>query len=114
MIISIGIDLVEIERIRRAMANPRFAERILSSREKVETMSPAKMAGRWAAKEAIVKCWPQVLRWQDIEITSGESGAPQPKILAPTDEIGKYQLHLSITHERTHAAAFAVLECFDQ
>ncbi len=56
MIERIGVDLVSVERIRRAMERPGFTDRVLSVAERRESESAEYVAGRWAAKEALVKC----------------------------------------------------------
>ncbi len=55
MIVGLGIDIVEVARIAEAMKNPRFIERILTPIEREFCTTPQKVAGRWAAKEAIAK-----------------------------------------------------------
>lgn len=110
MIVGLGMDLVEIARIRRAMENPRFLERILTPTEREFAVSPAQVAGRWAAKEAIYKALGVPLTWQDIEVLPAAHGAPRATIRSPHIDPGRLRLQVSITHERTHAAAVAVVE----
>lgn len=110
MIVGLGTDLVEIARIQRAMVNPRFIARILTDREREFVVSPAQVAGRWAAKEAIYKALGIPLHWHQIEILPDELGAPRPRILSPYFDPGRLRLHVSITHERSMASAVAILE----
>lgn len=109
MIVRIGLDIVETERIRRAMANPRFASRILTARERGRALSVAYVAGRWAAKEAIAKAIGTDLSWQDVDIDNDPTGHPyalfREGVLAPNQ-----QVQISITHERNLAAAVAILQ----
>ncbi len=109
MIVRVGLDIVETERIRLAMANPRFVNRILTARERSRVLSVAYVAGRWAAKEAIAKAVGTDLSWKDVEIENDSGGQPfalfRAGVLAPNQ-----QIHLSITHERKMAAAVAILQ----
>lgn len=109
MVLSVGTDIVEIARIRRAMQNPRFLARILTIREREISTDPQFVAGRWAAKEAISKCLPSVSRWQDVEVLKGKHGEPVVK-LAPSVADDTLRIHVSISHERSLAVAFAVVE----
>ena len=123
MIVGLGMDLVEIARIRRAMENPRFLERVLTPTEREFAVSPAQVAGRWAAKEAIYKALGLhsyftagvqalgiPLSWQDVEILPAAHGAPRATVRSPHYNAGRMRLQVTITHERTHAAAVAVVE----
>lgn len=110
MIVGLGMDLVEIARIRRAMANPRFLERVLTRTEREFVVTPAQVAGRWAAKEAIYKALGVPLSWQDIEVLPSATGAPRATVRSVHYNPGRMRLQVTITHERTHAAAVAVVE----
>ena len=77
MIVAIGVDVIEVSRITTAMENPRFLKRILTLKEREMIKHPARVAGRWAAKEAIAKCLSSLhlkLSWHDIEILNDVSG----------------------------------------
>lgn len=110
MIVGIGLDLVDVKRIRRAMANPRFVARILTPDERVHCRTAESVAGRWAAKEAIAKAIGLELTWQQVEIVGGPNGVPVANMLSPTFKMAEHRIHVSITHERGHAAAVAILE----
>lgn len=105
MVKGLGIDLVEMVRIAKAMRNPRFVLRILTPRERLQALTVEYVAGRWAAKEAIAKAWPQALNWHDVEILSAPTGQPVAYIRGKSEGI-----LISITHERTHAAAVAIVQ----
>lgn len=105
MILAVGVDLVSVVRIEAAMQNPRFTARILTKAEREYCDTPEKTAGRWAAKEAIQKCLPTRLRWHEIEILSSPAPLARVNGLPPGTRI-----HVSISHERKMAVAFAVLE----
>jgi holo-[acyl-carrier protein] synthase len=110
MVIGVGIDLVEIGRIAQAMENPRFVYRILTDRERMLFRTPVQVAGRWAAKEAIAKAVGLHLRWQQVEVLPDELGVPTASVWSPDYDPNRLRLKVSITHERTHAAAVAILE----
>lgn len=124
MIVGIGIDLVEIERIKRAAERrgERFLGRIYTPVEveycKSMKRSEQHLAGRWAAKEAAAKALGTgifgSIRFRDIEITNDEKGKP---LLALTGdaariagELGAARFHVSIAHSDTHATAVVVME----
>ncbi|MBX3112477.1 MAG: holo-ACP synthase [Fimbriimonadaceae bacterium] len=110
MIERIGVDVVETARVAQAMKRPGFTERILTSRERGQKMSLARVAGRWAAKEAVAKCLPGVRRWHDVEVFNKEDGSPYLEVHHPSFDASTHVLHLSISHERGLAAAMVVLE----
>jgi len=110
MIVGLGIDLVEITRIEEAMQNPRFQERILTRKERDYCITPFHVAGRWAAKEAVAKAVGVHLGWQEVEILPNDMGVPTAQITSMHFDPIRFRIHVSITHERTHAAAVAVLE----
>lgn len=110
MVVGVGIDLVEIKRVKKAMENPRFIDRILTPREAEFCVKPEQVAGRWAAKEAIYKAVGLNLKWQEVEILPNELGVPSATIRSASFDPGRLRVHVSITHEKTHAAAVAILE----
>jgi holo-[acyl-carrier protein] synthase len=110
VIVGLGIDLVEVSRIRRALKHPRFIERILTERERVDGLTPERVAGRWAAKEAVAKAVGVFLRWHDVEIHNLASGAPLVTIDPEIFKMDGLRLHISISHVKGNAVAVAVLE----
>ena len=124
MIVSIGVDIVEVYRIRDAISrNARFAERVFTAAEREQceakgVQSAASYAGRFAAKEAFLKGlktgWRGKITWHDIEIITDENGAPTMQIEGEAAEIlrqlGADRVHLSISHTNDHAVAQVVLE----
>lgn len=121
MILGIGIDLVELERIRRFGAE-RLARRILTDRERAymprsEGRILEFLAGRFAAKEAVSKAAGTgigKLRFQDIEIIPDDRSCPQvrlsPQCRDALEWEGEVRLHLSITHSERYATAMVVAE----
>lgn len=97
-ILGMGIDLVSIQRIKEAMEKPGFLEKVLTERERAIVKTPESVAGRWAAKEALMKTGCGVKTFKEIEILPDETG--QPRVTAPQ---GNWMV--SITHEKEMAAA---------
>ena len=121
-IIGHGIDLVECARIARIMDRhgDRFLARVLTKAERAraaEFTNPVQfIAGRWAAKEAIMKMigtgWRGQIAWTDMEILPDDLGKPVVKLTGETarlaEQLGITKVLLSITHTRDHAAASAI------
>ncbi|MCH8980297.1 MAG: holo-ACP synthase [Armatimonadetes bacterium] len=110
MIIAVGIDIVEIARIEKAIRKQEFAEKLFSPDELRDANEAAHVAGRWAAKEAIAKALPMAIAWREVEILNHESGAPYARFSEKVDMKKGWRVHISITHEKGYAAAVAVLE----
>ena len=110
MILGVGVDVVEIARIEHAIQlRPRFLARVFTDGEQEIVRMPHEAAGRWAAKEAIIKCVGYRLPWRDMEILRDRYGKPLARIL-PDIGRGPVQIHVSITHDAGLAIAFAVME----
>jgi holo-[acyl-carrier protein] synthase len=124
MILSIGIDIAEVYRIRETIARtPRFAERVFTDaeREYCEAKGAAaaqSYAARFAAKEAFLKAlrtgWRGKIAWHDMEIVIDADGAPSLEIrgeaLKIKNERGGGRVHLSISHTTDHAVAQVIIE----
>ncbi|MFW5697038.1 MAG: holo-ACP synthase [Fimbriimonadaceae bacterium] len=111
MIVRVGVDQVSVERIRGAMARPGFVQRILTERERSATeLGAERLAGRWAAKEAVAKALLAKPGWHDVQIFNGPEGEPYAEVGPKWMNGEQYRMHLSISHERKSAIAFAVLE----
>jgi holo-[acyl-carrier protein] synthase len=115
MIRGVGLDIVALERIERAwQRHPRFVERILTPAERDYCLRSAhlavqRIAGRWAAKEAIAKAVGRPLRWQEVEILPDEHGAPRVRLYGGSAQIaGEGRWLVSITHTHTDALAVAL------
>jgi len=110
MVVGLGIDLVEVDRIRKAMENRSFVYRILTDAGREICTTPSRVAGRWAAKGAIYKATGLSPKWHEIEITNDPFGAPSVRILTNQWDGNRLRLNVSISHEKNHAVAVAVLE----
>ncbi|MCA1023939.1 holo-ACP synthase [Halobacillus litoralis] len=116
MIKGIGIDMVEIDRIKQSIKRqPRFVQRILTENEYQRCLALQEQrqaefaAGRFAAKEAFAKAAGTgigALSFQDMEILASENGAP----LMTAKGYETCRIWVSITHSRSHAVAQVVLE----
>ena len=122
MIIGIGTDIVEIDRINKAIERtPNFINKLFTKKE-IEyfisrKMRPEFIAGKFAAKESVAKALGTGFRkfgFRDIEIDKDELGKPLVLLSGGAKEIadkfGDYKLHLSISHGRENAIAYAILE----
>jgi holo-[acyl-carrier protein] synthase len=124
VIVSIGIDIVEVYRIRETISRtPRFVERVFTQKERAycdaKGMAAAQSyAARFAAKEAFLKAlktgWRGKITWHDIEIVSGENNVPSLEIRGEArkilDSLNANQIHLSLSHTTEHAVAQVILE----
>lgn len=124
MIVGLGIDLVEIERISSNIEKhgERFLNRVFTQREldfclKRKIPAPG-LAARFAAKEAAMKAlgtgYGQSVGWHDVELVGGGDTAPDLEFHAGAQQRAQMlkvkRAHVTITHERSMAAAVVVLE----
>lgn len=123
MIVGIGNDIVEIERIQKGIErSPRFLDKLLTlaERERVvvgEYYAYESIAGLFAAKEAVSKALGTgfvTFETRDIEVLKDEKGKPFIKLYGGARAIAKEleisSVHVSISHTKTYATAFAVAE----
>lgn len=113
MITGVGIDVVQVSRIRKAMQNPRFLERILTPDEMKLELTPLRVASRWAAKEAIYKAIGGRITWQDLSILNDVTRAPMIVWTGISPLKPGQKMHLSLSHEQSVAVATAILESLD-
>lgn len=124
MILGVGIDLIEVARIRASFEKfgERFLQRILRPEEigycLLHKNPSPHLAARFAAKEAISKAFGTglgaELGWQDMEIVRKESGEPIVRLhgkgLKLLEARGAAKVHISLSHTEQHATAVAILE----
>lgn len=121
-----GVDIVKIERIRRAIsryegasfARKRFLARLYTEAELRYCRDRAEsLAARFAAKEAIAKAlgtgaWRDGIRWIDLEIVSDARGAPSVQLHGAAarraEALGLSQWSVSLSHDDERAIAFVV------
>jgi holo-[acyl-carrier protein] synthase len=124
VILGVGIDLIEVERVEAAWKRfgDRFIGRILRPSELAYCLTHKRpgpfVAARFACKEAVSKAFGTgigaQLGWKDIEICREESGQPfvvlHNKGRELLDQRGGRRIHLSLSHTEKHATAVALLE----
>jgi len=113
MIFGIGIDQVEIDRIRNTCeSNRRFQDRIYTDYELEYCLSKRNpyphLAARFAAKEALFKALGRRIVWKDVEVMRENSGKPYLKFKNPFD----FELisSISLSHDTKFASAIVILE----
>jgi len=122
MLITTGIDIIEIERIEKAIkrAGQKFIERVFTDTE-ITYCSAQKhplqhYAARFAAKEAVYKTLKQSpgspLRWREIEIINDPGVQPEIRLNGTTKSLGEklgiVSISISLTHSKQFAAAAAL------
>ena len=124
MIVGMGIDVAEVERIRAVIESQkeRFLHRVYTDKEiayceqfknKFE-----RYAGRFAAKEAAMKAlgtgWSRGVRWRDVEVVRERGGRPSLSLKGEAkkiaDALGVEHIALSITHTADQAIAHVIFE----
>jgi holo-[acyl-carrier protein] synthase len=120
-VLRTGVDLIEIERIRKAVDRhgDRFLARVFTAAEILQSCGRFEsLAGKFAAKEAAAKAlgtgvWRNGIGWLDFEVHKDlQTGAPELRLHHAAAEraarMGLDVWSLSISHDRTHAVAFVV------
>ena len=124
MIFGTGLDIVEIDRIKNSLNkySPKFEQKIFTPTEIDYCQSqgdPAKhFAARFAVKEAVSKCMGTgitgALGFKDMEIINEETGKPILVMIGKGKELFEKlelkSIHISISHDSTHAIAHAIAE----
>ena len=117
-IIGLGVDLAEIDRVRRLLVRyEQFPERCFTENEREYAFGFARperrLAARFAGKEAVMKSlgrgW-RSIRWKDVEITGG--GQPRVVLRGTAKdraaELGVTEVHVTVTHTDDSALVMAV------
>ncbi|MCP4612871.1 MAG: holo-[acyl-carrier-protein] synthase [Planctomycetes bacterium] len=121
-IVAHGIDLVDCPRIEAMVERHgrRFIERVFTASEQAYAEANKngieKLAGRFAAKEAILKLmgtgWRGKIAWTDVEVINNSSGQPEVTLSGEVEKIagklGIKHISISITHTANFAIASAV------
>ncbi len=124
MILGTGVDVVEIERLRKVIERQkdRFLSRVFTPEEQRfcnAHRDPAPhYAARFAAKEAVFKAlgtgWAKGVTWLDVEVQRAGQEAPKLLIkgeaLKISESLGAQKFHLSLSHSENWAVATAILE----
>jgi holo-[acyl-carrier protein] synthase len=121
-VLGIGTDIVECLRIAQMIQRHAelFINRVYTSHEidycQSRKQATQHFAGRWAAKEAVLKAlgtgWRRGISWRDIEIRNDSGGKPVVVIHGGAkdamERLGASQILISISHCRSHATAYAL------
>lgn len=121
-IFGIGTDIVEIDRIQQMIERhgDTFLNRVFTEREIAychqHRASAQHFAGRWAAKEAVLKAlgtgWIKGISWLDVEVRNERGGRPRIELAGGVkercDAAKIIEMQISISHCRSHATAYAL------
>jgi len=123
-IIGIGTDIIECLRIAQMIERhgELFITRVYTPHEirycQSRKLATQHFAARWAGKEAVLKAvgtgWRKGISWRDIEIRNDPGGRPSVAlrggVLDVVEELGITDMHISLSHCRSHATAYAIAE----
>jgi holo-[acyl-carrier protein] synthase len=121
-VVGIGTDIVECLRIAQMIERhgELFINRVYTEREieycRSRKAATQHFAGRWAAKEAVLKAlgtgWRRGISWRDVEIRNDVAGRPSVAMRGGAREFveqsGIREMLISISHCRSHATAYAL------
>jgi holo-[acyl-carrier protein] synthase len=121
-VLGIGTDIVECLRIAQMIERhgELFIDRVYTAHEieycRSRKQATQHFAGRWAAKEAVLKAigtgWRRGISWRDIEVRNGDGGKPTIAVrggaFEAIEQAGIGEILITISHCRSHATAFAV------
>ncbi len=124
MIVGIGVDIVDVERVNRLLDRygDRFLRRVFTDVEiryaKRNFKTAERLAGRFAVKEAVLKALgtgkSQGILWKDIETVRGTMGKPEVKLYGKASIYMKRlrgsKIFISISHDGGKAIAFVIIE----
>ncbi len=124
MITGTGVDIIELERMRNMESRYglRFLRKVFTDSEISYCQSKLKswqhFAGRFAVKEAVLKCLGTGIQdgigWKDVEVSNDVLGAPSAKLTGGAEEraaeLGVKKIHISISHGDSSAIAQAIAE----
>lgn len=121
MIIGIGTDIIEVERVAKAITKEAFKKKIFTETEIAYCESQKKdesFAARFAAKEAFFKAlgtgWRDGMGITEVEIRNDKLGKPEIHLTGKAKEVfeqkGGTHIHLSLSHIKSQALAFVILE----
>lgn len=120
MIFGVGVDVVDIARFERAISKtPGLLNRLFAEgeqKQKQRELSPASLAARFAAKEALIKAMgdSEGMNWHEMPIVSdglrNPSFAPTGKVAELFSERGITKVHLSMSHDAGIAIAYVIVE----
>jgi len=116
----VGVDLVEVDRIRGLVEKwgDRFLQRVFSEEEirySFRNRDPwPHLAARFAAKEALIKCLGKAFTFREISVEHDESGRPVFRFTGSSEQLvrglGLKSLDVSLTHSKSLAVAMVVVD----
>ena len=126
MIVGVGVDLIEVSRIKRSLENPeigmRFRDRVYTGKEieycEGRGRKYESYAARFAAKEAVMKVfgvgWGSKVAWMDVEVLSMLNGKPELQLHRKASnyahELKVEHFFLSLSHTKGYAIAVVTAE----
>lgn len=122
MIVGVGCDIIEIERIARAIKSESFIRRVFTAEEAAycqrrEQQAAASFAARFAAKEAVLKALGTGLRegsLQEIAVDNDGLGKPLVQLSGHfamlAKQLGVKNIQISLSHSRDFAVAYVIME----
>lgn len=118
MITGLGTDIIEIERVRRAVAKKHFRDNVYTEIEQAYcesrgSHSAASYAARFAAKEAFFKALGTgiITRLTDVEVVNDGRGAPRLNLRGKAATLANgRRVSLSMSHSREYATAICIIE----
>lgn len=120
MIVGIGVDVVDIARFERGLIRtPALQSRLFAESEQVKDGKPMplrSLAGRFAAKEALIKALgdSEGVQWHDMRVVNDRLGNPSFELFESTRAItqarGITAIHLSMSHDAGLAIAYVIVE----
>jgi holo-[acyl-carrier protein] synthase len=121
MILGVGTDIIEVDRVKKAVGKPEFKNKVFTERE-IEycdkNNSAESYAARGAAKEAFFKAlgtgWVGEMKITEVEVLNNSEGKPEivlsGNVLKVFKEKGGGNIHLSLSHVKETAVAFVIIE----
>ena len=121
MIIGVGIDIIEIDRIKKSVDDygDHFLKKVFTEKELDYCLTKSNkyqhLAARFAAKEAVYKAlasdWHENLTWQSIEISNEPNGLPVVTLHGELNQFltEKESLKISMSHSRDYVACVAII-----
>jgi holo-[acyl-carrier protein] synthase len=124
MIVGIGVDIVDVGRVKDLLERyrERFVRRVFTEAEAGYAgrsfREAERLAGRFAVKEEVLKAFgtgkSQGILWRDVETVRGPMGKPEVKLYNKANKYMKIlkgsRIHVSITHDGGKAVAFVIIE----
>jgi holo-[acyl-carrier protein] synthase len=121
MIKGIGVDIIEIDRIRKLAdeSGERFLERVFTPGELTYAAGKHRqyqhLAARFAAKEAASKAlatgWSGAFRWTDVEVVNDPTGQPRIVLHGELERLlAGSAVHVTISHSDSHVVAMVIIE----